>query len=46
MGSLVVQSPRIGGDIRQKVENKGEDPGRYGEDVVGFLRRMMEGLEN
>ena len=32
VGSLVVQLPRIGGDIRQKVENEGEDPGRCGED--------------
>ena len=35
VGSLVVQLPRIGGDIRQKVENKGEDPGRCGEDGEG-----------
>ena len=35
VGSLVVQSPRIGGDIRQKVENEGEDLGRGGEDSEG-----------
>ena len=35
MGFLVVQLPKIGGDIRQKVENEGEDLGRYGEDGEG-----------
>jgi hypothetical protein len=34
-GILVVQLPRIGGDIRWKVENKGEDLGRCGEDGRG-----------
>ena len=32
---LVVQLPRIGVISDLKVENKGEDPGRYGEDGEG-----------
>ena len=42
VGLLVMQLPRIGGDIRQKVENEGEDPGRGGGDGEGWAEASKD----